>query len=61
MVKNGDFYYLFASRTDGWENSRTYYKKSKSTTKRLSDASGKKVTFHPMNSRGIRSLGSQQA
>ena len=60
MVKNGDFYYLFASRTDGWENSRTYYKKSKST-KGLADASGKKFTIHPMNSRGIRSLGSQHA
>lgn len=59
MIKNGDFYYLFASRTAGWKGSRTYYKKATSI-KGLVDAPEKEVVFYPEeNSHRIRSLGSQ--
>lgn len=59
MVKNGDFYYLFASRTAGWKGSKTCYKKATSI-KGLADVPEKEVVFYPEeNSRGIRSLGSQ--
>ena len=59
MVKNGDFYYLFASRTAGWKGSQTYYKKAKSI-KALADAQEKEVIFYPKEtSPQIRSLGSQ--
>ncbi|GFH61961.1 predicted protein [Chaetoceros tenuissimus] len=59
MVKNGDFYYLFASRTAGWKGSKTYYKKATSI-KALANAPEKEVLFYPKeNSPQIRSLGSQ--
>lgn len=59
MVKNGDFYYLFASRTAGWKGSQTFYKKAASI-KALADAPEKEVIFYPKeNTPEIRSLGSQ--
>ena len=59
MVKNGDFYYIFASQTAGWKDSRTWYRKATSI-KGLADVTEEEVIFYPANSNVIRSHGSIQ-
>ena len=58
MVKNGDFYYIFASQTAGWKDSRTWYRKAKSI-RDLANATDEEVVFYPANTSAIKSLGSQ--
>lgn len=58
MVKNGDFYYFFASETKHWKSSRTFYRKALSI-KGLKFASERKIIVYPEAKNNILSHGSQ--
>ena len=58
MIKNGDFYYLFASETKHWKPSRTFYRKARSI-KELASAPEEEVIFYPEDTNNVLSLGSQ--
>jgi len=58
IIKKGRWYYLFASETAGWRQSRTWYRRAKSLSK-LAKASDKEVMFHPKNTSKIKSMGTQ--
>ena len=58
MVKNGDFYYLFASETNHWRSSRTFYRKARSI-KELANAPEEEIIVYPEATNNILSHGSQ--
>ena len=51
-------YYIFASRTRGYQDSKTYYRKAKSW-KKLANAKTHEVVMHPADTPNIKSMGSQ--
>lgn len=59
LVYSNGFYFLSASTTAGWRDSKTYYRKS-STIKGLSTVEDKEMKFFPENNYMIKSGGSQQ-
>eukprot|EP00979_Chaetoceros_neogracilis_P007884 scaffold1700_cov286-Chaetoceros_neogracile.AAC.10 len=58
VIKKGRYYYIFASETAGWRQSRTWYRRSISL-KNLARASDKEVVMHPQNTKEIKSMGTQ--
>lgn len=62
IVKNKHMYYLFTSRTAGWEDSITSYLVSDSLEKFSSltqERDEKEVVMHPENTADIKSMGTQ--
>jgi len=55
--RNG-FYYLAASETAGWKQSKTWYRRAASMD-RLANATDIEVEMHPANSKKVKSMGSQ--
>lgn len=58
ITKRGKWYYIFSSRTHGWKQSKTYYRRAM-TLKELANATTSLVVFHPANTPEIKSMGSQ--
>merc|ERR1719491_189888 len=58
VTKMGKWYYIFASKTHGWKQSRTYYRLANSL-ERLADANTSEVVMHPANTHRIKSMGTQ--
>ncbi len=58
LMKTNGKYYVFASQTQRWRDSKTYYKQSESMIG-LKDVDDHEVVMHPKNTRFIRSMGSQ--
>ena len=58
VTKRDGWYYIFASRTRGWKQSATYYRKARSL-EGLAGVADSEVVMHPANTPEIRSMGSQ--
>ena len=58
IAKKDDWYYLFASRTQSWKQSTTWYRRAKSL-ELLATAIDSEVVMHPANTPAIQSMGSQ--
>mmetsp|Transcript_21632 Transcript_21632/g.26552 ORF Transcript_21632/g.26552 Transcript_21632/m.26552 type:complete len:372 (-) Transcript_21632:183-1298(-) len=60
IIKRNDFYYLIASETKGWKQSRTWYKRSK-TLLGLANSTEAEMIMHPEspNRPRYKSMGSQ--
>mmetsp|Transcript_433 Transcript_433/g.723 ORF Transcript_433/g.723 Transcript_433/m.723 type:complete len:425 (-) Transcript_433:616-1890(-) len=58
MFKKGNWYYLAASETQRWRQSRSWYKRSL-TIKGLQDAKEKQMVMHLSNDENVLSMGTQ--
>jgi len=58
VTKMGKWYYIFASKTRGWRDSRTYYRIARSL-EGLADVKTSEVVMHPSNTEEIKSMGTQ--
>jgi len=58
VTKRDGWYYIFASRTKGWKDSATYYRKARSL-EGLAGVADSEVVMHPANTPEIQSMGSQ--
>ena len=58
VIKRGEWYFLIASETAGWKQSRTWHRRAKSL-QALENATDSEVVMHPGNTRKIKSMGSQ--
>jgi len=59
LFKRGKKYFLTASRTAGWKDSKTWFRSAKSL-QGLSQVDDVEVLFYPDNTSDIKSMGSQQ-
>lgn len=58
MIKNGEYFYLFASQTARWRQSRTFFLRS-TTMEGFLNATEEEVVMNPMWTNEIQSMGSQ--
>lgn len=58
LLKRNGWYYLFVSQTQGWKQSKTYYKMSTSI-EGLKDSAENQVVMHPHDTKFVKSMGSQ--
>ena len=58
IVKTGGYYYIFTSKTYGWDESPTHYLRATSL-EGFKDATDMEVVMHPKNTHSIQSMGSQ--
>jgi len=58
IIKHGEWYFLIASETAGWKQSRTWYRRAKSL-QALANSTDTEVVMHPGNTQSIKSMGSQ--
>ena len=58
ILRKRKWWYIFASETAGWKQSRTWYRKARSV-ERLAEAPDREVVMHPSNTQKIKSMGTQ--
>lgn len=58
MIKNGEYFYLFASQTARWRQSRTFFLRSP-TMEGFANATEEEVVMNPIWTNEIQSMGSQ--
>jgi hypothetical protein len=58
IANYGEWFFLLASETAGWKQSRTWYRRAKSL-QALANSTEYEVVMHPRNTRSIKSMGSQ--